>query len=552
MVAERSYLGGVLALANRTSSIRFRIVLLVIIAAAPLLYERVRLLEAGRAAHIEAAAARTLELARFGVDKQDDLLLSVQSILQTVGHAAKSLPLDARECNRFLSATASDVPAMKALAIVDAAGRVACSSNPQTIGHSEADQPQFQHAIAKGGFTVGRFAYPRARSAPALMATYGKNDANGSVDTVIHAIVDLKWMSQLAAILDQQPGAMALLMNAGGNVLAAHPTPDAWIGRDIADYPLVRAATAQPQGTLTASDFDGVRRIWGFKATADGSARLLVGIDERIVLSAATRETAQAYLGLAVIMALVLLVAWMFGERTILAPIRLLARAAERIGRGELSVRTVGLNWAPEFQPLTRSLDSMAARLAMREQNLMTESQRFKELATLDSLTGLSNRRAFDAELAAEWRQAAERRAALSLLMIDVDHFKRFNDRYGHVEGDACLRAVGAILSGATFAEGRAARYGGEEFALVLPSTDRDSAYRLAEQIRLAVAGLRIPHVDAPVGYVTVSIGLATLTPMRGDAVERLVTAADAALYASKGPRNTVTVHQAPTLALAS
>lgn len=541
------------ALARRASSIRVRIVLLAIIAVAPLLFDRVRLLEASRTDQMAAAQAQALDLARIGVDKQEDVLISARSLLQTVSHAIERIPPQFRECNHFLSDTASDVPWVKAISVVNLKGLVVCSSSPQALGLDVSDRAYFHRALAGPGLVMSGFLYPRAQTGAAIIASYGKRDPSGQTEAVINVVVDLRWIGQLASVVEQRPGAVALLVDAAGMVLAGHPDPGAWAGRDVADYPLMREIRTRSQGTVTSAGFDTVRRIWGFRPIADGAGHLLVGIDEREVLAGVQREMNLAYMQLALVVILVLLGAWTFGERTILSPIRTLARAAERIGRGDLTVRTAGRPWAPEFLPLTRSLDSMAARLAAREHSLRTESDRFRELATLDSLTGLSNRRAFDDHLAAEWRRAADHQTPLALLMIDVDHFKLYNDRYGHLEGDTCLRAISAILSDMAVWGGRGVRYGGEEFALLIPGADGSDARRVAERVRRAVETLGIAHADAPCGAVTVSIGLGSLVPRPETSPSALVEAADAGLYSAKRRgRNTVVEHAAFELAEAS
>jgi len=527
--------------------------MLAIIAVAPLLFDRVRLLEANRTEQIAAAGVQALDLARIGVDKQEEVLVSAQSLLQTISHAIDRIPPHFRECNHFLGDTASDVPWVKAISVVSPKGRVICSSNPQALGLDVSDRPYFHRAMAVPGIGISGFLYPRASAGPAIVAAYGKRDPAGAIEAVIIALIDLRWVGQLASVVNQRPGAVAFLVDTGGMVLSGLPDPEAWMGRDVADYPLMREVMNRKRGTTAAAGFDAVRRIWGFLPISEAGAHLLVGIDEREILTGVQREMTFAYVQLAFVVILVLLGAWTFGEHTILGPIRALARTAENIGRGDLTVRTGGRRWAYEFLPLTRSLDSMAARLAARERSLRTESDRFKELATVDSLTGLSNRRAFDAHLAAEWQHAAEREAPLALLMIDVDHFKRYNDRYGHLEGDACLRAFAAILAEAAGGEGRAARYGGEEFALLIPGADTADAYRIAECVRQTVEALALAHADAPCGIVTVSIGLGSLVPDGETSASLLVEAADAGLYSAKRRgRNTVVEHAAFDLAEAS
>lgn len=161
------------------------------------------------------------------------------------------------------------------------------------------------------------------------------------------------------------------------------------------------------------------------------------------------------------------------------------------------------------------------------------------ELARTDGLTGVANRRAFDDMLAREWGRAVRDAGALSLLMVDVDHFKSFNDHNGHQVGDDCLRAVANALVGTVKRPGDlVARYGGEEFALILPGTDQKGALRLAEIARAAIEGLRLPNPgNATCAWVTASIGVATAVATSGGTIrmpEGLLQAADLALYKAK------------------
>jgi diguanylate cyclase (GGDEF)-like protein len=271
-------------------------------------------------------------------------------------------------------------------------------------------------------------------------------------------------------------------------------------------------------------------------------AHLAVGLDETVVHASIDREISLAYVQLGLFGLLVLLTAWFGGERLILRPIRSLARMATRVGRGDMDVRATERSWMPEFAPLAVAFDDMARKLAAREQELQIANQHLEELASLDGLTGLANRRGFDRELEQAWRQAAESRTPLALMMIDIDHFKLFNDRYGHVRGDACLRAVGETLSLVTLEDATmVARYGGEEFALLLPGIDLDRVAALGEEARRSIEDLLITHADSPRAIVTVSIGVEALVPDASQKASDLVEAADSALYiAKRRGRNTV------------
>lgn len=175
------------------------------------------------------------------------------------------------------------------------------------------------------------------------------------------------------------------------------------------------------------------------------------------------------------------------------------------------------------------------------------KASELRRLSTLDPLTRIANRRAFDEALDEEWRRTMRHGTPLCLLIIDVDCFKRFNDRYGHVAGDQCLRAIAQVLGDNARRAGEvAARYGGEEFAILLPQADVEEAQRLAQRICHEVRDLDMPHEGSPIGRVTISVGLASaidLVPQfayacrdteTGSGPTTLVEQADRALYAAK------------------
>ena len=157
------------------------------------------------------------------------------------------------------------------------------------------------------------------------------------------------------------------------------------------------------------------------------------------------------------------------------------------------------------------------------------------EQAATDPLTGIANRRTFERSLTMEWRRATRANDPLSLLLIDVDHFKAFNDLYGHQAGDECLRFVSStIVASIGRAHDLVARYGGEEFVVMLPATDIDGAERTAETIRATIAARRVPHAASARGSVSISIGVACSIPASGRVPEALIEAADTALYSAK------------------
>lgn len=167
---------------------------------------------------------------------------------------------------------------------------------------------------------------------------------------------------------------------------------------------------------------------------------------------------------------------------------------------------------------------------------LADSNRQLQQLAEKDDLTGIPNRRSLDRCLEQEWKRHCRSRQPLSVLFIDVDYFKQYNDHYGHQAGDQCLIRIAQLLhQHAKRATDLAARFGGEEFAMVLPDTDARNARRIAEEIRHDFAELGLPHAGSPIlPHVTLSIGIATVIPEHGQTCEHLLLAADEALYAAK------------------
>ncbi|MBX9872185.1 MAG: diguanylate cyclase [Burkholderiaceae bacterium] len=174
--------------------------------------------------------------------------------------------------------------------------------------------------------------------------------------------------------------------------------------------------------------------------------------------------------------------------------------------------------------------------LVQKSMALERSNQQLELLSATDGLTGLANRRQFDQHLYSEWQRSMRSGLPISLLLLDIDHFKRYNDQYGHLAGDACLRQVAGILYDCAQRTGElVARYGGEEFALLLPGADGDVAMTVAQRCMDEVAKARIAHADSPVAeHLTVSIGVATVVASQDLVPESLVRCADEALYQVK------------------
>jgi two-component system cell cycle response regulator len=182
-----------------------------------------------------------------------------------------------------------------------------------------------------------------------------------------------------------------------------------------------------------------------------------------------------------------------------------------------------------------------AIRRAQALESTRADNRRLEELATTDALTRLINRRALLERLSAEVDRARRFKSQLSLLMVDLDHFKSVNDEHGHLTGDAILRQMGTLLAGAVRTIDVVARYGGEEFVIIVPETATDGAVVFAERVRKSVDEQRFELEGKPIFHLTCSIGVATFPSPRVASTEDLFARADEALYRAKsGGRNQV------------
>lgn len=174
--------------------------------------------------------------------------------------------------------------------------------------------------------------------------------------------------------------------------------------------------------------------------------------------------------------------------------------------------------------------------LALDSERLTLLTEELKLLSTIDSLTGLSNRRHFEYLYKAEWNRALRDKTSICLLMADIDFFKKYNDYYGHQEGDQCLQKVSKLLQTLAKRPGDlVSRYGGEEFIIMLPQTNLSAGYKIAESMCRGLEESDIPHAATELGRVTISIGVAAIIPEPEDSMSDLIKASDDALYSAKG-----------------
>jgi len=531
--------------------IRARLALLALILVAPLMLERARSLEVTRARQIALASAEFSGLAQHSADTQREVISSVETMLKSAAYIRASAGGIGRSCDIMRASLPVNLPWIRSLLIVGKDGRVQCATQNTLVGLDLSDRAYFQQAQNTHDFAFSNFLLSKATNKPIVMAAYPVSAITAEADSVIVAGVNLDWMSKIMGNLGGRPGISAVLVDSAGTVMAAPPDQASMIGRTLDTIPLLSAiaekaiGSDQPDGSLSFVAADGSKRAVNFARIAGTQARLIVSIDEAKVSALINREIRTAYLQLGFVCLFVLLGALIAAEKLIIQPIEVMSAMAKRCGQGDWSARAARKALPAEFVPLARAFNAMAAQLSQRERELVATNDRLTVIASIDMLSGLANRRGFQSRLDFEWMKAQQYDSELSLLMIDVDHFKLFNDTYGHPEGDACLSRMGETLA-AISAEtmGFAGRYGGEEFCLLLPNTGVVRALEIGEMVRAAVLDLAMPHCTSTYQTVTVSVGVACTKPNDTQRPGDLIEAADAALYAAKHRgRNAVVEH---------
>jgi diguanylate cyclase (GGDEF)-like protein len=531
--------------------IRARLALLAVILVAPLMLERARSLEDTRARQIAQASQEFASLAQHTADAQREVISSVETILKSAAYIRASAGGIARSCDMMRASLPANLPWIRSLLIVGGDGRVQCATNNAYVGLELGDRAYIQVARDTRDFVLSDLLFGRPTNTALVMAAYPVSAINRDADSIILAAVSLEWMAKIMNNLGGRPGVSAVLIDSKGTVMAAPTDQASMISRSLDSIPLLSAIAEKAlssdaeNGSLSFVAVDGSKRALSFARISGTNSRLIISIDEAKVTVAINREIRTAYLQLCFVCLFVLLGALIAAEKLIINPIEVMTGMAKRFGEGDWSARVARSRLPSEFTPLARAFNAMAAQLSQRERELVATNDRLTVMASIDMLSGLANRRGFQSRLDFEWMKAQQYNTELSLLMIDVDHFKLYNDTYGHPEGDACLTRLGEALARiAADTMGFAGRYGGEEFCLLLPNTGPVRALEIGETVRAAIQGLSMPHATSSHQIVTVSVGVAVTLPNEGQRPGDLIEAADAALYAAKHRgRNTVVEH---------
>lgn len=413
-------------------------------------------------------------------------------------------------------------------------GQIACHSRisqRQRFG-DEALASRMREA-GTDELVVGKLGLGKVTGRPTIIASLRLPAEKGA--GFVFASLDLTGLE--ARLSETDAGLETFLVDREQKVVLAGRDPSgSLIWRSFADTPIAPIlARAAAVGSYAGPGLNGRDDIVGF-APLSGS-----GVENLAIVTAQSQASAIALanqrigarLGVAApIVAAALLLTYAFGYWSLVRPISRLTRAAEQIGLGDVVAAPLVEWWqASEFLTLDATLRRVGLRLDAANREL-------ERLAFQDGLTGLANRRRFDEAIATECFRTRRSASVLSLLLIDVDHFKSFNDRYGHLAGDDCLKRVAEALQ---LCAGRAgdlvARYGGEEIAILLPGTGADGASTVADNVVRAIASLAISHEDSRIGRLTVSVGCASSDMLGlGSSCDprALIRLADGALYDAK------------------
>ncbi len=530
--------------------IKARLVLLTMILVVPLMLERVGSLEDERAKEIASASSELQALAQHSADAQREIISSVEAVLKSSAYIHASAAEIGRSCATMRASLRVDLPSIRMLMAVDKNGVVRCSTSSTFLDTDISQRPYFKKVKETNDFVVSDFMVGQQTKKGTILAAYPVAAIAPGDDTVIVAGLNLDWMSGMMSNLAGRAGVTAALVDGHGVVLATTPDKVEMVGKRFSETP-----NGVAEGDYSGSELPplainsrGSSRSVLYAPIRGTTARLVVSIDQSEVSAQINGAIRNAYLQLALVCFIALIGALFAAERLIVRPINMLTDVAGKFGHGNWSARVERKRLPAEFVPLARAFNAMAARLAERERGLVAINNRLTVMASIDVLSGLANRRGFQSRLDFEWMKAEQTETALVLLMIDVDHFKPFNDTYGHPEGDACISQIGATLAMiANDTNGFAARYGGEEFCLLLPHTEIERGVEVGQRLRAAIENLAIPHRTSPFERVTISIGVAGARPSCSGSPRDLLEAADAALYTAKHRgRNTVAEHGLP------
>jgi diguanylate cyclase (GGDEF)-like protein len=489
--------------------------------------------------------------ARLVAARAEQTVESARQLLVTSSGAVPSLLRDRRACHEhFRDLMRADRGLYLSLGVHLASGDLHCNAQAWDDGVNVSDRPYFREAVASGRFSTGGFQAGRAAGRDGIDIGQPVQDAEGQVVAVLFARLDLKPFGELPGAAPRPPGVVVMLLDRDGIVLVQIPPQGARIGAKLFEPGLSQAWSAVNSGVLETTDAGGAPRVYAFQGVVenpDGTAplRVVVGVHQGVIYAEARTTFIKTVGALVAVTMLLLLGGWYGAEVMVLRNLRKLLDVARRVQAGDLTARTGLPGGREEVSRLGEAFDQMTQALQNRDAELQRALRETRELAITDPLTGLHNRRYLWELLGRELLKARRNRIPVAAILADIDHFKRFNDTWGHEAGDVVLKRVADVIREHVRGSDIGCRYGGEELAVILPDTTLEVAVERAERIRSGVAAVRLEYGGKPLDAITLSFGVAVFPQHAGDA-EALLRAADQALYeAKKAGRNRVAVSQA-------
>lgn len=438
----------------------------------------------------------------------DIVLLGLLEHVKDDGFSKSSL----KRMDRMMGMRVRELPALGGIFVCDTTGRTVASSleildagdvAPGSLAYHKAHKEN----VAYVGHPVQR------KSTGRWVVTISRriDGKDGEFRGVALATIELEYFRRFYSHFNIGSNGSIMLAKLDGTVLMRRPLLEDSIGKKLGGTPLFENYIRREHVGFTQakSNQDGVVRVLSFRRVADYPLFIVAAESEAEILSAWWVHAQYRLIGVVILLLLI-----GYGGHRLVIQIKLREEAEH---------------------------EAIAARKRTEELNQVLSQQ-----ALRDGLTGLANRRKFDEVMKCEISQVARNRKPLTLIMFDIDHFKKFNDLYGHAAGDNCLRIVAKALQGVGRRDADVAcRYGGEEFALVLPDCDEAGALMMAEKARADICALAIRNQASSLGVVTASVGVVTLAWPAPSATtpDELICEADRALYLSKNTgRNKVSI----------
>ncbi|WLI77354.1 sensor domain-containing diguanylate cyclase [Kosakonia sp. H02] len=433
----------------------------------------------------------------------EDTFLQAELVLRDI---RRNLSADTVNLDTYLAELKSRLPQLHGLFVYDAQGNMKATSFgkiPLMSNNSDREYFVYHRRNGHGGIHIGHVIRSRSTGDLVIPVSLRISDASGGFAGVLLATVNIDYFRHFYAYFELQNRDLLALINIDGSALYVRPYGDEVINRNLSSSPLfTRELAKKDRGNATwVSTLDHVERTYGFARLERYPLVVAAGYDKPALWENWLKDSLPDL----VLNAMLLLGTLLMGS---------------------IVFRQVRLNVRNQTE------------LAMLRDELTSINHTLQLMALADGLTGLANRRQLDLFLSTSLKASAITQKPVALIMIDIDYFKRYNDFYGHVAGDNCLRRVGEIIQKLKLRQSDLiARYGGEEFAIILPDTGPEAALSVARQAVAAVHNAQIPHVNTsgPESIVTISAGCySIIADQNFDDAIRLKEGADKALYQAK------------------